>query len=538
MKMLEKMRQQKLLSSALMLLTLSVGILIGTLINAQFGPASAQSGAPDATPLTVPAASELGNEFTQLAKRLESSVVNITVEMVPEEQQISRVPRNNGKRRGAPEPQAPGLDDDPDLQDFFRGLIPEGLNPDPQPRMASGTGFIVDRNGYIITNYHVVDGATKITVKLHDDARDYRARVIGTDYESDLAVIKIDTRKMLDPVTIGNSDAVQVGDWAVAIGSPFGLEATVTAGIVSAFGRNIEGARPFQHFIQTDAAINPGNSGGPLLNIRGEVIGVNTMIATTRGGSEGVGFALPVNMAVRVYNDIIRDGRVTRGSIGVTLATIEKQETAMKALGVDHGCIIEGVLKDGPAEKAGLKSEDIITGINGKAVHDNEELIAMVADLPVGRPATMNVDREGKRMDLQVVIEDRLELYKDRDDITGGRTVRPGSLIEPTVSKLGDNVKFGIELRAALTEQERSAVPTGRGVAVARVVEGSFAEETGILNNDIIDSINRQPVSSVDDVKRVQQTLKAGDPVAFHIFRRSAQEDAISMYLAGNLPEN
>src|SRR6185295_17015820 len=204
---------------------------------------------------------------------------------------------------------------------------------------ASGSGFIVDKNGYIITNNHVVENATKIRVRLHNDPTDYRGRVIGTDFETDLAVIKIDARSPLQPVTIANSDSVQVGDWAVAIGSPFGLEATVTAGIVSALGRGGDevGARQFQDFIQTDAAINPGNSGGPLLNIRGEVIGVNSMIATRTGGSEGVGFALPINMAARVYNDVIRYGRVKRGSVRITLSASNSPETLQKALGRDHG---------------------------------------------------------------------------------------------------------------------------------------------------------------------------------------------------------
>ncbi len=177
----------------------------------------------------------------------------------------------------------------------------------------------MDKNGYIITNNHVVDGVDRIKVKLHGDETEYKARLIGTDRETDLAVIKIDSKRPLAPVTIANSDGVQVGDWAVAIGSPFGLEASVTAGIVSATDRTSIGQQ-FQRFIQTDAAINPGNSGGPLLNIKGEVIGVNTMIATQSGGSQGIGFALPINTVVRVYNDIIRDGRVTRGSIGISWA--------------------------------------------------------------------------------------------------------------------------------------------------------------------------------------------------------------------------
>ncbi len=235
-----------------------------------------------------------------------------------------------------------GLDDQGDdpfgggLQRFFGGQgggAPQVVPQEAQKHEQSGTGFVVDRNGYIVTNNHVVEHGDKIMVKLQGDSTEYRARVIGTDSETDLAVLKIDAHKPLEPVSIGNSEAVQVGDWAVAIGSPFTLEESVTAGIVSALGRDIDGSS-FKRFIQTDAAINPGNSGGPLVNIRGEVIGVNTMIATSRGGSEGVGFALPSNMVVRVYNDIIRDGTVSRGSIGIKFSPNTKPMRRLRRLWV------------------------------------------------------------------------------------------------------------------------------------------------------------------------------------------------------------
>ncbi len=199
----------------------------------------------------------------------------------------------------------------------------------------------MDKNGYILTNNHVVEEADHIKVKIPTDPTEYRAKLIGFDPETDLAVIKIDAGKPLVPVRIGNSEAVQVGDWAVAIGSPFGLEATVTAGIVSATGRDIAGAQQFQHFIQTDAAINPGNSGGPLLNINGEVIGVNTAIATRSGGYQGVGFALPVNTAAAVYNSIIKTGKMSRGSIGIRFQKYENPQQVLKALGLSQGVVVE-----------------------------------------------------------------------------------------------------------------------------------------------------------------------------------------------------
>ena len=510
MKLFEKMRQQKLMSMALMLFTLSVGILIGTLINTQVNAARDQNAAPDATPLTVPRLSALGNDFTALAKKLEPSVVNITVDVAPAEKSAARG-------------QAPD-DNSDEVPDFFKRFFgPNGGGNDgpdageSPKRQASGSGFLVDKNGYIVTNNHVVENATKIRVRLHGDPADYRGRLIGTDYETDLAVIKIDTGRPLQPVTIANSDSVQVGDCAVAIGSPFGLEATVTAGIVSAIGRSPAqlGARTFQHFIQTDAAINPGNSGGPLLNIRGEVIGVNTMIATSGRGSEGVGFALPVNMVARAYNDIIRLGRVTRGSIGVSLDRSIEPEVTLKALGVDHGAIVEAITKGGPADKGGLRAGDIIVAVNGTAVKDGDDLISHVADTPVGGTASLSVDRDGKPVTVKVTVADRSELYKDRPDIVGG-----GKPLETITSKveIPTEVKFGFRPRP-LTEQERDSVDARRGVMVTLVEQDSFAEEIGIQNGDVIDAINRQPVNSLDDIRKVQEKLKPGDAVAFHVLK-------------------
>ena len=516
MKLFQRMRQQKLMSTTLMLFTLSIGILIGTLINTQVNAARDQNAAPDATPLVVPRLSALGNDFTALARKLEPSVVNITVDVAPSERPSAhgQAPEDNGE----------------DVPEFFRRFFgpngaPEGQDsPEAPKRQASGSGFVVDKNGYIVTNYHVVENATKIRVRLHNDPGEYRARVIGTDYETDLAVIKIDAGKPLQPVTIANSDSVQVGDWAVAIGSPFGLEATVTAGIVSAIGRSPAqlGARAFQHFIQTDAAINPGNSGGPLLNIRGEVIGVNTMIATSGRGSEGVGFALPVNMVARAYNDIIRIGRVTRGSLGVSLDRSIQPEVTLKALGVDHGAIIESVSKGGPADKGGVHPGDIVVAINGSPVKDGDDLISHVADTAVGAPATLSVDRDGQSVALKVVIADRSEFYKDRPDIVGDS--KP---IEAVTGKTDSpaEVKFGFRPRA-LTEQERENVEARRGVMVTLVEQDSFAEEIGIQSGDVIDAINRQPINSLDDIRKVQQKLKAGDPVAFHIVRGVAPPTA------------
>jgi len=539
MKLYEKMRQQKLLSTTLLLITLSLGIVIGTLINTGVHAAKGQNVAPDATPLVIPRASETGGEFTKLAKRLEPSVVNITADFTP------KVEQGRGRRNQQQDQDEDGNDDGAELfRHFFNNGPQEAAPPQALRREQSGTGFIVDKNGYIITNNHVVEDVDHIRVRLNGDTAEFRARLIGADPESDVAVIKIDPKVPLTPVTIGNSDAVEVGDWAVAIGSPFGLEETVTAGIVSATGRKEIGSQ-FQRFIQTDAAINPGNSGGPLLNIRGEVIGVNTMIATQNGGSQGVGFALPVNTAVRVYNDIIRDGRVTRGSIGVTWGQT-KPET-LQALGVGHGVIVGDVKKSGPADKAGLKADDIIVGLNGQAVRDGDDLVSRVADMTVGTSITVNIDRDGKKMDFKLVVQDRMEVYKD-DPRVAGNHVQPEPAPARNEPVQAGPVKFGISGRP-VDEEERGLTPEKRGVTVTYIESNSFAEEIGMVDHDIIIAINRQPVSSVDDIKKVQQTLKPGDPVAFRVVRlprgggvraggRGAVATPSTMFLSGTLPQN
>jgi serine protease Do len=530
MKLFEKMRQQKLLSTALLLATLGVGIVIGTLINTSAHAQRGQAAAPDATPLVIPRAAAIGNEFTKLARALDPSVVNITAEYTPKVQQ--------GRNRSQKNQDDEGDDDSNDLFRRFFGGPGDLIPPGPQKREQSGTGFIVDKNGYIITNNHVVEGVDRIRVKLHGDETEYRAKLIGTDRETDIAVIKIDAKRPLTPVTIGNADAVQVGDWAVAIGSPFGLEATVTAGIVSAMDRQNIGQQ-FQRFIQTDAAINPGNSGGPLLNIKGEVIGVNTMIATQSGGYQGIGFALPINTAVRVYNQIIKDGRVTRGSIGISWQRETKPET-LKALGVERGVIVGDVRKDGPADKAGVKPDDIITGIDGQPIKDGDDLVARVAEMPVGSQATLNIDRDGKKLNLVVTIQDRTKVFSDDPRVVGESAVPNGGGDKGESAQ----VRFGISIRPANNE-ELELTPDKRGVVVTRVEPDSFADEIGMMERDIIVSINRQPVGSIEDIRKIQQGLKGGSAVAFRIVRqlpgvrsKNQQPRTVTIFLSGTLPAN
>jgi serine protease Do len=543
------MRQQKLLSMTLMLFTLSIGIVIGTLLNTGVNAAKAQNIAPDATPLVVPQAIETGNEFSKLAKKISPSVVNITADYTPKMQVTQH---RRGGRPQQDDQEGDGSDPSSDLfRRFFGGQgAPNQVVPqDGGKREQSGTGFIVDKNGYIVTNKHVVsteegNPVDHIKVKLHGEDNEYRAKLIGFDRETDVAVLKIEAHHPLTPVTLSNSESVQVGDWAVAIGSPFGLQETVTAGIVSAMNRANIGEGQFQRFIQTDAAINPGNSGGPLLNIRGEVIGINTMIATRSGGYEGIGFALPVNMVVRVYNDIIRDGHVTRGSIGITWQNLNTKE-ALRAMGFDHGVIIEDVHKDGPADKAGVKGEDVVLAINDKPLKDGDDLMGRVADMPVGTPCLLTIDRDGKRMDFKLVVMDRLKVFWDDPRVVGEVKNIPtvnADEEKPEVSKL---VQFGIQLRA-LTDDEKTLTADKHGLFVARVEANSFAADIGMQERDIITSVDRHQVNSIEDVKKIQATLKPGDPVVFRVIRSSgavvrghaaATPATQVLLLPGTLPE-
>jgi len=536
-----KLRDQKFLSLGLILATLSTGIVIGTLIHTEV---SADKGSDkavtDAVPLKVPSPVKLQNEFTAIVNKVEPAVVNISTEYSPKKEVSER-------KRGV-RPPASQEDEEEESEEgmdlfrrFFRGPLGQNPNMPEAPRGprggGEGSGFIVDPKGYIITNNHVVDEATTIKVKLHGDPVDYKAKLIGVDTETDLAVIKIDTGRALPYLAVGNSEAVQVGDWAIAIGSPFGLEASVTVGIISAQGRDV--AQQFQKFIQTDAAINPGNSGGPLLNIKGEVIGVNTAIATRSGGNQGIGFALPVNMAVNVYNQVTRYGRVTRGSIGISWTRGQEKPELLKALGVSNGVIVEQVTKDGPADKAGVKAEDIIIAMNGKSVKNGEDLVGRVADTPVGTQVTLTVDRKGKKVDLPVTVQDRAEVFKDDPRFARNRPPAPEEPGEPAEAKFGIYVKN-------LTQAERDLIKGGEGagVRVTQVAEDSFAEETGIQVGDTILSINRQSVNSVDDIRKLQASLKPGDPVAFRIARanplsrRGTNPEYTVFFLAGTLPKH
>jgi serine protease Do len=537
MKFTDKLRNQKLLSFTLILFTLSIGIVIGTLINSGAAAKDGPTVAPGATPLVIPNPVELSNTFSQIAKQVEPSVVNISTTYMPKTTTRNR--SNNGNRRFQ---QAPPDEEDQGgsgggmdefLYRFFGNPGGGGGTPEMGSRKsyALGSGVVVDKAGYILTNNHVVDKADRIQVKFTNDSTQYEAKVIGVDVPTDLAVIRVEGKTNLVPARIGNSDAVQVGDWAVAIGSPFGFDETVTAGIISAKERDVDPSMQYQHFLQTDAAINPGNSGGPLLNIRGEVVGINTAIASRSGGYQGIGFALPINTAAAVYNEIIKTGKVTRGSIGITFsADPDQNRNLLKAYGnANEGVFVQTVAPGGPAEKAGIKEGDIITGINGKTVRDGNELVGIVSTTPVGSTAKLTVLRNGRHENLNVTIGNLAQIFPDRF----------GSAAEQeAVKPEGTSVSFGISIVNPTQSWRDANGLKAAGVQVTEVEPSSFADDVGLRNGDIITEITRTPVRSTDDVKAVQKTLKPGDAVAFHVLRRSGQNrgDWQASFLAGTLP--
>jgi serine protease Do len=509
------------------LATLTVGILIGSVVSYGVKGKEGQK-TYDATPLSIPSPQQLSNTFSQIAKQLEPAVVNINTESTiknPHKQQ----------RRGT----RPGPDDEENggggspFDDFFDRFFggpggPGGGGGDIKER-SLGSGVLVDPKGYIVTNRHVIEKADRIRVRLQDDPPgvQHDAKVVGSDQETDLAVIKIEAASGLPTAKIGNSDSMQVGDWVLAIGSPFGLQATVTAGIVSAKGRNIVPGRQFQSFVQTDAAINPGNSGGPLVNMAGEVIGINTAILTETNAYAGVGFAMPSNTVVTVYNQIIGpEHKVTRGSIGVEFAA-QPVPAIARVYGVQSGVTISNVVPGSPADSAGLKVGDTITSVDGRDVKNGDELVADIASRKPGSKAKIGFVRNGKKEDTSVTIADRSKLFAARL----GEDQQGNDEQQPKESKLGLTVR-------ALTPDlaDRLDVPAGKGVIVQDVKGGSFADDIGLNRGDVVLEINKQPVNSAEDFTRIEGTLKSGQDVVFLVRPRGAGRQDGTIFIAGTLP--
>jgi serine protease Do len=426
--------------------------------------------------------------FSALAKQVQPGVVNIrTVKTTKEGGPVFRHFFGN-----------PFGNREPNREPFGEG----GPGRDFKQR-SLGSGFIIDTDGFIVTNNHVVENADQIKVRLADE-REFDAKIIGRDPKTDLALIRIEGAKDLSPLKMGDSEALEVGSWVLAVGSPFGLEQTVTAGIVSAKGRFI-GAGPYDDFIQTDASINPGNSGGPLLNMNAEVIGINTAIVAQ---GQGIGFAIPVNLAQSVVAQLKERGSVTRGWMGVGIQDLTPDLAQYYGLKDQKGVLVTQVFPGDPADRAGLKVKDVITAVGGKPVASGRELSAAVASMPVGKDVPVKILRDGKEQNLTVQISER----KDPEE----QAARGGQAPE------GD--ELGIRAADLNPESARrfGLDESERGVVIAAVRPGSKADQGGLQQGDVVKEINRAPVQSVKELKAEYNKAKPGEAVAFLVKRANA----------------
>lgn len=425
----------------------------------------------------LPSPSDLSRVFINVAKQIKPAVVNIDV--------VEKAKRPMAQLQ-LPEgfPQIPGLGE-------------------PRRQRGTGSGVIISSDGYILTNNHVVGEADQINVKLAD-GREVKARRIGTDPETDIAVIKVDLQG-LPFAKLGDSEKLEQGEWVIALGSPFGLQQTMTAGIVSATGRELPGAGQFTNFIQTDASINPGNSGGPLVNMQGEVIGINTMIFSRSGGSEGIGFAIPSNLTTKVYAQLIKSGRVMRGYLGLFPQDVTPAFARNAGYNGEGGALIgdlSGV--DTPAARAGLRSGDIITEINGRPVRSAKHLTELVSELPAGKPVEVKFIRDGRPQSASVTLGERPRLNDNEPE--------GGSDPEQNAGKLGINVQT---VSAEMARELKLKIASG--AIVQSVQPDSPAAEAGITRGDVIHRINRIPVINVQSLTEALQSLKGEKQVVLQI---------------------
>jgi len=423
-------------------------------------------------------------DFTALVDQLRPSVVNISTET--EEKAVERP-------RGSIDP----------FEFFFRR---------PGPRRSLGSGFVLDDEGYIITNHHVVEGASKVVVTLHTD-EEYNAEVIGTDPKTDIALIKIEPDDDLAPLPVGDSDGLKVGEWVLAVGNPFGLDHTVTAGIVSAKGRRINrpDQSPYDDFIQTDAAINPGNSGGPLVNLDGQVVGINTAIFSRSGGNIGIGFAIPVNMVRNVVPQLKEFGSVTRGWLGVMIQPVDEDIADSLGLDASGGALVAKVFPDSPAAGGGVEVGDVIVKFDGTEVPESSNLPAIVADTPVGKEVTVVIIRNGKRKKLSITVA------KLEESVVESRPVEADAL--------------GLSVQDITPEiaRELGLDKGSQGVVVSSVTRESPAEEAGLRAGDVIEMVGNAPVANVGefrarlgergDGESVLVLVRRGDQTLFRVIK-------------------
>jgi serine protease Do len=546
--LLDRIHNRRLPATFVLLGTLSVGILAGSVLTRSVSGKEQVIDSSNARQLTIPKPRDLStNGFAAIAKEVGPAVVNINTETIPKQSTVKRPNRRGAKPApgggGGDDSQSPG-----DMQDFFNRFFGgqgggDGDDMDggdgADARRALGSGFIVDSQGYIITNNHVVDKADRIFVKLSTDPdggpgdEGRPAKVIGVDKDTDIAVIKIETKEPLPTVKLGNSDGSQVGDWVLAIGSPFALSKTVTAGIVSAKNRSIDEPSPngvsqsqFQKFIQTDAAINPGNSGGPLVDMAGEVIGMNTAIYTQSMGSQGVGFAMPSNIVVNVYNMLVGpEHKVIRGSIGISFQPSQSTAVSRMYGFANGGVMISTVTPGAPAAKAGLQPHDVIVSIEGRPIKDGDDLVADVSVRKVGSTVQLGYLRDGKQHTATVGIGDRAKLFAD--NAAGEDENQSPAEADPGEGKLGIKVD---PVPPALA----SKLSIKGGVVVTSVRPGSFADEINLTKGTVIVEINKKPVVDAAAYKSIVSSLKSGEDVVFVV--RFAGQAAGDSLLGGTLP--
>jgi serine protease Do len=492
-------------------LALSAGLL-GLTLGFSPLPSRFNAYAEDARPAEVKEnlkhATALSKAFQYTAKTLRPSVVSVQAtqkaEMVPTrrfQQDPNADPRDLLREFfGGEEGQAP-------VPRRFRGMPPQ-QNFDST---AQGTGVIVSKDGYILTNNHVVEKADKLTVKLYD-GKEYTAKVIGTDKKTDLAVIKVNAEG-LSAAELGDSDALEVGEWVLAIGSPFGLDQTVTAGIVSAKSRNNVGITDYEDFIQTDAAINPGNSGGPLVNLDGKVVGINTAIATRTGGYMGVGFTIPINFSKNIMNSLIKDGRVSRGRLGVMIQELTP-DLAASFNYTGKGVLIGGVEKGSPAQLAGLQSGDIVTSLNSKEITGVTQLRNLVASTAPGSSIEVEFVRAGKT--------DKKQLTVAELDAKPAAASKKATAAQPATA-----TELGMEVQALTPrEAKRLGIEDTEGLMVSSVEPNSIAEKAGVKNGDIVVAVGNEPVYSLNEFNTLvkKQDLKKG-------FRLQVKSEGLTRYL-------
>ncbi len=443
-------------------------------------------------------------DFVDIVKQNSPSVVNIST-------------TQKTKPRGAfPHGRMPSLPEGTPFDDFFRRFFDEEHERDDHNARSLGSGFIVSENGYILTNRHVIADADKIIVRLND-RRELEAKVIGSDKRSDVAVLKVDAEN-LPVVNIGDSSQLQVGEWVLAIGSPFDFDHTVTSGIVSALARSLPNEN-YVPFIQTDVAINPGNSGGPLFNMKGEVVGVNAQIYSRTGGFMGLSFAIPINLAMDVAEQLKTNGQVSRGWLGVLIQNVTRELAESFGLSKPQGALVSQVLPDSPAERAGLQVGDVIVEFNGRNVPTSSALPPMVGVTPIDKPVNVKVLRDGKYKNLQVTI----------GELPSEETLAETGTVNTADVTLEGRLKLGV---TDLDERQREEWDIPKNGVLVNKIEGGPALTAGIREGDVIMMINNKPVKDAKHFRQLAEALPAGKPVAVLVQRQDGP-----IFLAIKLPE-